>query len=84
MPKINTKPRKIIRASAAPQSIGEQLQHHMRVIAELFDRPKLTLVIRTRSLEGDLIVTNDEAQEAITAIKKHCEQHSKQSIVPLN
>ncbi len=49
----------------------------MREIAALFDDPKMTLVIRSRGLEGDVIVTNDEAQDAITAIKKHCEQHSR-------
>jgi ribosomal protein L31E len=84
MAKITTKPSKIIRASAAPSSVGEQIRHHMSAIAELFDKPKLTLVIRSRSLEGDLIVSNDEANEAIIAIKKYCEQHSRQDVVALN
>ena len=52
MPRITTKPKKIIRASAAPQSVGEQIKHHMRAIAALFDDPKLTLVIRSRSIES--------------------------------
>jgi hypothetical protein len=82
--KIGTKPRKIIRASSAPESIGEQLQHYMSAIAALFDSPKLTLVIRSRSLEGDLIVSNDEAAEAIIAIKKFCHQHTLQEALPLN
>jgi hypothetical protein len=84
MPRITTKPKKIIRASAAPQCVGEQLRHHMGAVAELFDEPKLTLVIRSRSLDGDLIVTNDEPDEAITAIKKYCGEHTRQNVVPLN
>jgi hypothetical protein len=60
-------------AAKTPQTVAERLRHHMALIAELFDNPKMTLVIRSATLEGDLIVTNDEAGEAITAIKKYCE-----------
>jgi hypothetical protein len=78
-------PKRIVRpASSTPQSVAEKIRHHLHEIADLFDEPKLTLVVRTVSLEGDLIVGNDDAHEAITAIKKMCEQHSPQAEMPLN
>ena len=69
-------PKQLIRPAAkTPQTVKELLCHYMSLIAELFDNPKMTLVIRSPTLEGDLIATNDEAAEAITAIKKYCETH---------
>ena len=75
---------KITRASAAPQSVAELLRHHMGLVAELFDHPKMTLVIRSPTLDGDLIVTNDDANEAIKAIKKYCEQGNSQAVIRTN
>jgi hypothetical protein len=75
--------KKIKRAGAMPQSVAEKIRHHMNEVANLFDSPKITLVIRSSSLEGDLILTNDAADEAIIAIKKFCTQNSSQALVAL-
>lgn len=78
-------PKRVIRpAAATPHSVGELLRHHMGLIAELFDAPKMTLVIRSPTLDGDLIITNDEAADAITAIKKYCERHSTSAAIRLD
>jgi hypothetical protein len=75
--------KKIKRAGAMPQSVAEKIRHHMNEVANLFDDSKMTFVIRSSSLEGDLIFTNDNANEAIGAIKKFCTQSSSQTLVAL-
>lgn len=69
MPKLSTR-KKLLRAGSIPQTVAEQLQHHMSAIAKLFDRPKLTLVIRSATLDMPLVVTNDQPEETIAAIRK--------------
>jgi hypothetical protein len=69
MPKLSTR-RKILRADATPQTVAEKIQHHMGLIAELFDQPKMTLVIRSATLDMPLVVTNDQPEPTIEAIRK--------------
>lgn len=69
MPRISAR-KKIIRACDTPMNIAEQMQHHMHEMAKLFDSPKMTLVIRSSTLDMPLVMTNDQPEEAIAAIKK--------------
>lgn len=69
MPRISTR-KKLLRAGSTPQTVAEQLQHHMGAIAKLFDSPKMTLVIRSATLDMPLVVTNDQPEETIAAIRK--------------
>jgi hypothetical protein len=69
MPKLSTR-RKLILASQTPRTVAELLQHHVGQIAELFDNPKVTLVIRSPTLDMPLVVTNDQPEETIAAIRK--------------
>lgn len=62
--------RKILRASQTPQTVAELMQHHMGEIARLFDSPKLTLVVRSATLDMPLVVTNDQPEETIAAIRQ--------------
>ena len=46
---------------------------HLERICDLFtQRPKITIIIRTPWLvgEGDVVLTDDSAEEAITALRK--------------
>lgn len=53
------------------RSIAEHLQDCMRSIKEAFpDGTKLTLVIRAPSLTDPVIMTNDQPEETINAIRK--------------
>jgi hypothetical protein len=67
--RISTK-RKILRAGNTPQTVAEQMQHHMGEIAKLFDDPKMTLVVRSATLDMPLVVTNDQPEETIAAIRQ--------------
>ena len=69
MPRIATR-KKILRAGATPQTVAEKIQHHVGQIAELFDKPKVTLVIRSATLDMPLVVTNDEPEVTIDAIRQ--------------
>ena len=69
MPRLSTR-RKIIRAGSTPHTVAEKIQHHVGLIAELFDSPKVTLVIRSPTLDMPLVVTNDQPEETIEAIRK--------------
>ena len=69
MPRISTR-KKILRADSTPRTVSELLQHHVGQIAELFDSPKITLVIRSPTLDMPLVVTNDQPEETIEAIRK--------------
>lgn len=66
------------------QTVAEQIQHHMNKICELFDRPKITLVVRSASLEGDIIFTNDNPDDTIAAIHKMCNVHDTPEIIRPN
>ena len=47
-----------------------KISTHLEAIERMFKAPKVTLVIRNPELEdGDLIVTNDNFEDAIEAIK---------------
>ncbi len=69
MPRLATR-RKILRASQTPKTVAELLQHHVGEISNLFDSPKITLVIRSPTLDMPLVVTNDHPEETIAAIRK--------------
>jgi hypothetical protein len=69
MPRLSTR-RKVLRAGQTPQTVAELLQHHAAEIARLFDSPKLTIVIRSTTLDMPLVVTNDQPEETIAAIRK--------------
>jgi hypothetical protein len=69
MPRISTK-RKLLRAGNTPQTVAELLTHHVGEIAQLFDSPKVTLVVRSATLDMPLVVTNDQPEETIAAIRK--------------
>lgn len=69
MARIASRP-KIIRAGQTPQTVAELLRHHMTEIAGLFDDPKMTLVVRSATLDMPLVVTNDEPEPTIEAIRK--------------
>lgn len=69
MAKISSR-KKILRAGSTPQTVAEQLQHHMVEISKLFDSPRMTLVIRSQTLDMPLVVTNDQPEETIAAIRK--------------
>lgn len=62
--------RKILRAIDTPPTVAEKIKHHMAEIARLFDDPKVTLVIRSATLDMPLVVTNDQPEETIAAIRK--------------
>lgn len=53
------------------RTIAERIEDHMRAVAQLFPDGKLTLVVRSPSLEGAVIFTNDEAHDVIAAIQSH-------------
>ncbi len=65
-------------------TIAEQIQHHMNKICQLFDMPKITLVVRSASLEGDVIFTNDDPENSIAAIHKMCRVHDAPEIIRPN
>jgi hypothetical protein len=69
MARISTK-RKLLRASQTPHTVAEMMQHHMSEIAKLFDEPKLTLVVRSATLDMPLVVTNDQPEPTIAAIRQ--------------
>jgi hypothetical protein len=46
-----------------------------------FDQPKLTLIFRSPTFDGDVIVGNDELDMAIKAIKKAAEENSHQLVI---
>ena len=58
------KPRKVIQ-----RTVAEEIDQRMREIKQLFPEAKMTLVIRSPSLEGPLIFTNDQPEDAIAAIQ---------------
>lgn len=62
--------RKLLRAIDTPATVAEKLQHHASEIARMFDDPKLTIVIRSATLDMPLVVTNDQPEETIAAIRK--------------
>lgn len=55
---------------AAVDAMTKSLQSHLNGIAAHFDRPLITLIVRTAK-GGDLIVTNDTAAEAIEALARN-------------
>lgn len=55
---------------AAVDAMTKSLQSHLNGIAAHFDRPLITLIVRTEK-GGDLIVTNDTAAEAIEALARN-------------
>ncbi len=59
------KPRAVVQTT-----IAERLQQLMRGVLELFPGAKLTLVIRTDRLEDPLVITNDQQDEVIKAIRE--------------
>ncbi len=65
-------------------TVAEQIKHYMGKICELFDRPKITLVVRSASLEGDIIFTNDAPEDSIAAIHKMCNVHDTPEIIRPN
>jgi hypothetical protein len=66
-------------------SIAERLQWHMNEIKELFDSPSLTLIIRSPTLdEQGIILTNDQAHEAIKAIQRNASKYADSALVNLN
>jgi hypothetical protein len=77
-------PKKIIRpAAATSQAAAAGVKHHLGEIAKLFDRPKLTLVIRSSAIDGDIIVGNDDFDLAVKAIMEATREFGKQAIIPL-
>jgi hypothetical protein len=63
---INSTPgkgKKIARVDAMTKSV----QAHLNGIADWFDEPRITLVVRTEK-GGDLIMTNDTPDAAIAAL----------------
>lgn len=78
-------PKKIIRpARSSAQNAADAVKHHMAQIALHFDQPKLTLVIRSSTFEGDIIVGNDDLDIAIKAIQKAAEENSRQLVIKTN
>jgi hypothetical protein len=64
---INSTPgtgKKIARVDAMSKSV----QAHLNGIADWFDEPRITLVVRTEK-GGDLIMTSDTADAAIAALQ---------------
>ena len=75
-------PKKIIRpALSAPRRAAEAVKHHMAEIAMHFDTPKLTLIIRSPTFDGDIIVGNDDLEMATAAIKKAAEENTRQVVI---
>lgn len=60
------KARKVIQ-----RTVAEIIEEHMRAIKQQFPDGKLTLIVRSATLEGAIIFTNDDASEAIKAIQSH-------------
>lgn len=66
-------------AKKIPEAIGkasptvyQQIDAHIQEILKLFHQPKLTLIIRSRALEEEVIITNEtDPTEIINAVKKH-------------
>jgi hypothetical protein len=69
MPRLSTR-KKLLRAIDTPQTVAERMRHHMAEIARLFDDPKMTLVVRSPTLDMPLVMTNDQPEETIEAIRK--------------
>ncbi len=66
-------------------TVADQIQHHMNKIAELFDRPKFTLVIRlSPPMDGSIIFTNDTPGETIAAIEKMTNLHDAPAVIRAN
>jgi hypothetical protein len=70
-------------AAATPQRAAEGVKHHLAEIAKLFDRPKLTLVIRSSAIDGDIIVGNDDLDLAVGAIMEATREFGRTAVIPL-
>lgn len=78
-------PRRIRRSAAAtPQNAAEGVKFHLGEIAKLFDRPKLTLVIRSVVIDGDIVVGNDDIELAIKAMQQGIKEYGKTALIPLD
>lgn len=73
----------IVPAAATPRGAAEGVKHHLAEIAKLFDRPKLTLVIRSNAIDGDIIVGNDDFDLAVAAIMQATREFSRAAVIPL-
>jgi hypothetical protein len=77
-----SQPKRIIRpAASGAKNAAESVKHHLAQIAMHFDQPKLTLIIRSPTFDGDVIVGNDELDMAIKAIQKAAEENSHQLVI---
>lgn len=75
---------RIHQAAATPRVAAEAVKYHLGEIAQLFDMPHLTLVIRSPTLEDDIIVGNDDLGLAKQAIDHAARQNSRQLIIRIN
>jgi hypothetical protein len=62
-----------------PRAIIAKIEYHLNHIAELFNSPKITLVVRNPELDkgkgdGDLVMTLDDIQLVINALENR--QHA--------
>jgi hypothetical protein len=64
---INTTPGKGVKI-ARVDAMTKSVQAHLNGIADWFDEPKITLIVRTEK-GGDLIMTSDTADAAIAALQ---------------
>lgn len=62
--------KKLLRAIDTPSTVAEKLRWHAAELAALFDTPKVTVVIRSATLDMPLVITNDQPEETIEAIRK--------------
>lgn len=77
-------PKRIIRpAAATPRAAAEGVKHHLGEIAKLFDGAKVTLVIRSPAIDGDIIVGNDDFDLAVAAIMQATREAGKTALIPL-
>lgn len=66
-------------------SVAQQIEFHMGEIKKLFANPKLTLIVRSRALEGPVIFTNEQdPNEIMNAVKSHVEKSSVIKVSGLN
>jgi hypothetical protein len=56
--------------SGLPAHISDEIAEHLDAIGRLFKAPKLTLLVRNPDVPGDadLVMTDDDLQEAIVAL----------------
>lgn len=71
-------------AAATPRAAAEGVKFHLGEIAKLFDRPKVTLIVRSMAMDGDIICGNDDLEMALKAIHESKREFGRAAVIPLD